>query len=77
VTEKTTPKYLRLRQVEEMTGLGHTTIYRLIDEKKFPAQRQITERAVGWLSHQVIEWMNSRPAVTPRKKKSAPVQTTA
>ncbi|MFD1949915.1 helix-turn-helix transcriptional regulator [Sphingomonas arantia] len=39
---------LRLPEVKQRTGLSRTTIYRLMDQGLFPANRKIGIRAVGW-----------------------------
>ena len=36
-TEAVTPVFLRMPTVMRMTGLGRSTIYRLIAERKFPS----------------------------------------
>lgn len=57
-------KLLRLKQVIELTGLGRDSVYRLIREGRFPAQRRLSERASAWRADEVELWIASRPAVT-------------
>lgn len=54
-------RYLRLRGVLEITGLGRDTVYRYIREGRFPVQRRITDRASAWRSDEIEAWMSSRP----------------
>ena len=58
------PTILRLPQVVALTGLSRSTIYRRVAHGEFPAQVQISERAVGWREDEVVEWVESRPAVS-------------
>lgn len=51
---------LRLKQVQEITGLGRSTIYLYVSRGKFPKSRQLGERAVGWMSSEVFLWIASR-----------------
>jgi len=61
------PRLLRLPKVMELTGLGRDTIYRYIREGRFPPQRRISERASAWREDELREWIESRPAVEPRR----------
>jgi prophage regulatory protein len=52
---------LRRKQVEALTGLARSTLYKLIGESKFPKPVQITDGgAVAWRSDAVDAWINSR-----------------
>jgi len=53
-------KILRLAQVMDSTGLGRSTIYKYIAERKFPIPLQLSERCVGWLESEVQQWIQSR-----------------
>ena len=63
-TEPTTSQRALLRrpQVEAITGLSRSTIYRLVAESKFPAPIRLTERSVAWPSDQIASWVDSRCA---------------
>ena len=56
------PRFIRLPQVVEMTGLGKTTIYRWINHGTFPKQIQIGGKSVVWNEREVIDWMNQQVA---------------
>lgn len=60
VTSSTTARMLRLREVCHRTGLSRTTIWRLERRGEFPAHRQISQNAVGWLEREVSAWIESR-----------------
>ena len=53
---------LRLPNVIQTTGLGRSTIYKLVALKKFPAPVRLTGRAVGWRLADVERWTTERPA---------------
>lgn len=63
-TEAVTPLLLRMPAVMRMTGLGRSTIYRLIAERKFPSPVRLGPRAVAWRRADLDQWSDSRPAVT-------------
>ena len=54
-------KYLRIDEVVERVGLSKSTLWRLERANEFPARRQISRGAVGWLDEEVEAWMRSRP----------------
>lgn len=53
---------LRRPQVQRRTGLARSTIYELISAGKFPTSIQLTDRSVGWLAHEIDDWIASRVA---------------
>jgi prophage regulatory protein len=56
--------FARMPTVLRLTGLGRSTIYRLIAEDKFPAQVRIGTRAVGWRWSDLERWSAARPTIT-------------
>jgi prophage regulatory protein len=54
-------KFLRIRQVMEVTGLSRMTIYRLELAGRFPKRRRLSENSVAWLESDIAEWADSRP----------------
>jgi prophage regulatory protein len=57
------PDIVRMPTVMKFTGLGRSTIYRLIADKRFPGQVRLATRAVGWRRADLERWSESRPAV--------------
>lgn len=49
-------EFLRLPSVLRRTGLGRSTIYRLIADQKFPAPVRLAGRAVGWRQTDLDVW---------------------
>jgi prophage regulatory protein len=56
-----TDQCIRLREVERLTGLSKSTIYRLEALGSFPSRVKLSERASGWKSNEVTSWLANRP----------------
>lgn len=54
-------RILRLPEVEELTGLSATTIWRREKEGRFPRRRHLGGNLVGWRSDDIEKWIESRP----------------
>lgn len=53
---------LRLRQVEQKTGLKRSQIYLYMKEKRFPLSIKISPASVAWLESEIDEWINRKLA---------------
>ena len=53
-------KFVRMPTVLQITGLGRSTIYRLIAEKKFPVPVRVGDRAVAWRQVDLDAWSERR-----------------
>lgn len=51
---------LRRQQVEALTGLARSTIYKLVADGDFPAPIKLTSRSVAWPSDAVSAWIDAR-----------------
>jgi prophage regulatory protein len=58
------PLFLRIGTVVRLTGLGRSTIYRLMADEKFPSPVRLTKRAVAWRRSDVERWSEDRPSAT-------------
>ncbi|MBE8563791.1 AlpA family transcriptional regulator [Vibrio sp. OPT20] len=56
-------RFLRLKEVIALTGLGRSTIYKFMDEEVFPKTIPLGGRAVAWLESEIEEWMEQRLAI--------------
>lgn len=56
--------FLRLPAVMRLTGLGRSTIYRMVADNRFPCPVRIASRAVAWRRTDLDRWSESRPTVT-------------
>ena len=57
-------RLLSRKQVEKLTGLGRSTIYRLMRAGEFPTPIRIGGRAVRWPASELREFLESRPRAT-------------
>ena len=51
-------KILRLKTVQDRTGLSRSTIYRKIAEGTFPAQLKISVHGAGWHQSAIDRWIS-------------------
>jgi len=57
-------RFLRLKEVMSLTGLGRSTIYKFMaDETDFPKSVPLGGRAVAWVESEIEEWMESRLSI--------------
>ena len=55
------PRILRRREVERLTSLSKSTLYRLArGHSSFPSPIQLGPRAVGWRKEEIDEWLATR-----------------
>jgi len=47
----------KLPQVMALTGLSRSSIYAFIQKNTFPKPIRLGERAVGWLSSEIENWI--------------------
>jgi prophage regulatory protein len=60
---KTYPAALKIekrKQVEARTGLSRSSIYQKVAEGTFPKPIRLSAQSVGWLSHEIDEWIEQR-----------------
>ncbi len=53
-------KIIKLPRVKEITTLSRATIYRRMDEGKFPKQIKLSSRASAWVEQEVLDWIDER-----------------
>lgn len=53
-------RLLKRPEVESMTGLSRSEIYRLKELGLFPQPYRITKKAVAWKQSEVQAWINER-----------------
>lgn len=51
----------RLDEVERLSGMSRSSIYRMEAAGQFPRRVKLGERAVGWSRESVKAWCDSRP----------------
>ncbi len=60
VLDKPAARFLRLKEVQHRVGLGRSTIYRWMDEGKFPKPHPISGYSVRWLESEIEQWIESK-----------------
>jgi prophage regulatory protein len=56
--------FLRIGTVVRLTGLGRSTIYRLMADEEFPSPVRLTKRVVAWRRTDLERWSEGRPTAT-------------
>ena len=54
-------RLLRRRQVEELTAMSRSAIYRAMQAGDFPRPVRIGPAAVRWRHSDIVGWLESRP----------------
>jgi prophage regulatory protein len=68
-------RFLRRPEVLKLTGLGKTTVHRLMAAGQFPRSFLVTPRCAAWDERAVLDWMEQRrgrdapPAPRPTREK--------
>lgn len=57
-------RYIRIKELATMLGIGKSTIYRLIKDNKFPKQIRLTERTSVWRLSVINQWIADRERAT-------------
>lgn len=53
-------EFIRLPEVLQITGMGTTTIYKMVKLGTFPRQVALGGRSVAWVRSEIQEWAQSR-----------------
>jgi prophage regulatory protein len=61
-TEDQKMKFIKLRDVIELTSLARSTIYKFVAEGRFPKQVSLGGNCVAWVEDEVMEWLEARIA---------------
>lgn len=60
--ESSAALFLRIGSVMRITGLGRSTIYRLMADDQFPQPVRLTKRVVAWRRVDLEQWGEARYA---------------
>lgn len=55
-------RFIKLKEVINITGLSRSTVYKFITDNKFPKSVSLGDRAVAWVEDEVTDWMEARLA---------------
>ncbi|MED7820145.1 MULTISPECIES: helix-turn-helix transcriptional regulator [unclassified Francisella] len=53
-------KMMRIKEVEKLTGISRTSIYRLGAKGEFPKHIKLSVNSSGWLASEVEAWLDSK-----------------
>ena len=51
---------LRRKEVEQLTSLSRTSIYRLMARNDFPQKIELAPKIVVWRKSEVLNWINEK-----------------
>ncbi len=60
VSRQPVMRLIRLKEVQHRVGLGRSTIYRWMDEGKFPRPHTLGGYVVAWLESDIDSWISSK-----------------
>lgn len=61
ITEQGIPiSFMRIKQVEAVTGLSKSSVYDLVKAGEFPRPVKISAHRSGWVKAEVDEWSRKR-----------------
>jgi prophage regulatory protein len=63
-------EFVRWPAVRAATQLSRSTAWRLERDGRFPARRQLSANAVGWLRSEIDAWISSRGPASSRVQDS-------
>ena len=55
-------KFLKLKEVMEMTAMSRSNVYKMMSEGRFPQSVSLGSRAVAWVESEVQDWILERIA---------------
>lgn len=53
-------RLIRLNQVIELTALGRTSVYKLMNENSFPKPVTTIGKCKAWIESEILEWIEDR-----------------
>jgi len=63
-TQSRKVQIFRRPEVESLTGLSCSTIYRLMNKGEFPRPVRLSANSVGWLESDLEQWLEQRIAAS-------------
>jgi len=55
-----TDSLIRLKKVEDKTGLKKSMVYDLMSKDQFPTPIKIGDRAVAWIEREIDQWIQNK-----------------
>lgn len=57
-----TNRFIKRREVQALTSLSTSELYRRMNAGTFPAQINLGPKAVAWLESEILKWIDERVA---------------
>ena len=57
-------RILSVGEVTKLLGVSDTTLWRIVKAGDFPVKLKISQRRVGWLKSEVLDWLDERKTAT-------------
>ena len=61
-------RMLTIEKVLDIVPVSRTTLYRMVEAKKFPPSMRITAQVRVWYGDEIVEWQKTLPARRTRKR---------
>ncbi|MBL1321302.1 MAG: AlpA family transcriptional regulator [Methylophaga sp.] len=58
---------LKLLEVTNTVSLSGSSVYRLVQDGKFPPPIKLSERSSGWLKSEIDQWLEERIAASRKE----------
>lgn len=65
-------RIMRLDEVMTVTGLRRSSVYKYMAIGTFPRPVPLSDRAVGWVSFEIEEWVKERIAARDQQRRCRP-----
>jgi prophage regulatory protein len=62
---------LTIRDVQRLTTLSNTELYRRMSAGVFPTPRRLGETRVAWRAYEIFDWLDALPSAGVRQHKCA------
>ncbi|WP_114633425.1 AlpA family transcriptional regulator [Vibrio splendidus] len=56
----TTSRLMRLKEVIQITGISRSSLYKYLNEGKFPPPVSLGARSVAWVDHEIQAWITTK-----------------
>mgnify|MGYP001825784967 FL=1 len=76
INEHNIDRFMRRPEVERITSLKGTQMWREEQAGRFPKRYKLTKRTVGWLASEINDWMVSRTTSASDSSNPKPGMTT-
>lgn len=53
-------RLMRLKEVTQVTGISRSSLYKYVNEGRFPAPVSLGARSVAWVDHEIQAWITTK-----------------